>query len=97
MLSSMGGQVNESRGVVAATKRLLLKHRDYTAPGETGYEVEDERALRERSSDRASCLYVLKVLLATTTPTRLLSALSRSHSGPGARWGSISNQAPSPS
>ena len=27
MLSSMGGQVNESRGVVAATKRLLLKHR----------------------------------------------------------------------
>jgi len=30
MLSSMGGQVNESRGVVAATKRLLLKHRDHT-------------------------------------------------------------------
>ena len=30
MLSSMGGQVNESRGVVATTKRLLLKHRHYT-------------------------------------------------------------------
>ena len=30
MLSSMGGQVNESRGVVAATKRLLLKHRNIT-------------------------------------------------------------------
>jgi len=35
----------------------------------------------------------LKVLPATTTPTRLLSALSRSHIGPGARWGSILNQA----
>jgi len=40
-------------------------------------------------------LAFLKVLPATTTPTRLLSALSRSHIGPGARWGSISNQAPS--
>src|SRR6266852_8802690 len=40
-------------------------------------------------------LAFLKVLLATTTLTRLLSALSRSHIGPGARWGSISNQAPS--
>ena len=33
MLSSMGGQVNESHGVVAATKRLLLKHRDSTQNG----------------------------------------------------------------
>ena len=30
MLSSMDGQVNESRGVVATTKRLLLKHPRYT-------------------------------------------------------------------
>jgi len=40
-------------------------------------------------------LTFLKALLATTTLTRLLSALSRSPMGPGARWGSISNQAPS--
>jgi hypothetical protein len=30
MLSSMRGQVNERRGVVATTKRLLLKYRDCT-------------------------------------------------------------------
>jgi hypothetical protein len=30
MLSSMGGQVNESCGVVATTKRLLLKHPHFT-------------------------------------------------------------------
>src|SRR6266487_6149 len=40
-------------------------------------------------------LAFLKVLPATTTPTRLLSALSRGLMGPGARWGSISNLAPS--
>jgi hypothetical protein len=40
-------------------------------------------------------LAFLKILLATTTLTRLLSALSRSHMGPGARWGSISILAPS--
>ena len=44
---------------------------------------------------RLRTLAFLKVLLATTTLTRLLSALSRGHMGPGARWGSISNQAPS--
>jgi len=50
---------------------------------------------RSTSWSALRTLAFLKVLLATTTLTRLLSALSRSPMGPGARWGSISNQAPS--
>ena len=51
------------------------------------------RSFTEVHRSALRTLAFLKVLLATTTLTRLLSALSRSHIGPGARWGSISNQA----
>jgi hypothetical protein len=53
------------------------------------------RSFTEVHGSALRTLAFLKVLLATTTLTRLLSALSRGLMGPGARWGSISNQAPS--